>query len=177
MNKHVKIRKAQQAYEFKAAFALVKELADYERALDKVIISEEQFVKDGMGVDAKYQLYVAVDNATSMELLPKPNSIPKIVGICLFYTMYSTWNGEILYLDDLVVTKAYRRRGVGKLLINELLQYAHSIGVNQVRWHVLDWNKPAIAFYRQLNMHLDEEWISCKMDKATLQQHISNINR
>ena len=99
------------------------------------------------------------------------NGKKEIVGMALFYFMYSTWKGKILYLDDLIVTEPYRRLGVGQQLVDSLMEFAQETEVNQVRWHVLDWNEPAIRFYKKLGMRLEPEWITCKFDRRQILQY------
>ncbi len=156
----IHIRQAASQADFAAAHRLIKELAAFEEAAEEVTLSLEQFIVDGSGENPLYQLTLAE--------FCKENGDKEIVGMCLYYTIYSTWKGKILYLDDLVVTEAFRRKGVGKLLVAHLFDYARTIEANQVRWHVLDWNEPAIQFYRKLNMKLEDDWITCKLSKAQL---------
>ena len=92
-----------------------------------------------------------------------------IVGIAFFYIAYSTWKGKMLYLDDLVITESWRRKGIGGLLLDKLLKYGHEKNVNQIRWHVLDWNEPAINMYRKIGVELDSEWIWCKMSRSQIE--------
>jgi GNAT superfamily N-acetyltransferase len=134
---------------------LVKELAAYERAPNEVITTVEQMEKDGFGANPVYRFLVA-------------ESEEKIIGITLYYTAYSTWKGRYIYLDDLIVTEKHRRTGVGKLLFDALLKEAKQEGANQLRWHVLEWNTPAINFYKKYNAGLDPEWIMGKLSKEQI---------
>jgi GNAT superfamily N-acetyltransferase len=79
----------------------------------------------------------------------------KIIGMALYYTAYSTWKGRYIYLDDLIVTEKHRRSGAGKLLFDAVLAETKREGANQLRWHVLEWNTPAINFYKKYNASLD----------------------
>lgn len=159
---HITVRVAQTPADYAAAFALVNELAAYEKAAHEVTLTLEQFIADGQGSHPLYQLRVAeisgLDN----------NPEPQIAGMALFYTMYSTWKGKIVYLDDVVVQEKYRRYGIGQHLMNTVLDYARTQNAAQVRWHVLDWNTPAIRFYEKMQVRLEPEWITCKMDKELL---------
>ena len=118
--------------------------------------------EDGFGKHSIYKVFIAED-ATSNE----------VIGMALYYTAYSTWKGKMLFLDDLVVTEKYRRYGIGRKLINEFLSEAKLLAVNQVRWQVLNWNTPAIEFYKSLGAELDPEWITCKMSKEEIEKYIS----
>lgn len=134
-----------------AVWNLIYELAVYEKAPEEVITTPETMLKDGFGENPLFQCIVAEDESE------------QIVGTAVFYFAYSTWKGKIIYLDDLVVTESCRRGGVGQLLIDKLLEIAKSENVRQVRWHVLDWNEPAIRFYNKIGADLDSEWIKCKI--------------
>src|SRR3954466_14994742 len=127
-------------------FRLVKELAEFERAPEAVINTEKMLLEDGFGKHSLYKVFVAEAYDTK-----------DIVGMALYYTAYSTWKGRILYLDDLVVTEASRRYGIGRKLINEVLKDALDSKVSQIRWQVLDWNTPAIEFYKSLGVEFDPE--------------------
>ncbi|MCW5908926.1 MAG: GNAT family N-acetyltransferase [Chitinophagales bacterium] len=146
-------------------FRLVQELALFERAPEAVVNTERIMEQDGFGDNAIYKVFVAEDAATN-----------QIVGMALYYTAYSTWKGKLLFLDDLIVTEKYRQFGIGRKLMNEFLKEAQRLGVNQVRWQVLDWNTPAIRFYESLKAELDREWITCKMSKQEIADYIKTIN-
>lgn len=143
-----------------AAYQLIAELAEYEKSPQEVTVSLEQFIEDGFGERPHYRLLVA-EHTTS-------DYAKAIVGIAIFYDAYSTWKGKTIYLDDLVVSEAYRRYGIGKQLINALLDIARQENANQVRWHVLNWNEPAIRFYQRMGVKMEPEWITCKCEKSML---------
>ncbi|HLG34240.1 MAG TPA: GNAT family N-acetyltransferase [Bacteroidia bacterium] len=134
---------------------LVKELAVYERAPNEVITTVGQMERDGFGENSFYRFLVAEREE-------------KIIGMALYYTAYSTWKGKYIYLDDLIVTEKQRRSGTGKLLFDALLKEAKREGANQLRWHVLEWNTPAINFYKKYNAGLDPEWIMGKLSKEQI---------
>ncbi len=143
-------------------FRLVKELAEFERAPEAVVNTEQMLLEDGFGADAIYKAFVAdADGA--------------IVGMALYYTAYSTWKGKIFFLDDIVVTEQFRGFGVGKKLIDNVLNEAHRAGANQIRWQVLEWNTPAIEFYKKVGMELDPEWINCRMSKEEISNYVENL--
>ena len=144
---------------------LVRELALFERAPEAVVNTEKMLHEDGFGKHSIYKVFVA-EAADSNE----------IIGIALYYTAYSTWKGKMLFLDDLVVTENYRRYGIGRKLMNEFLKAAKEEGVNQIRWQVLNWNTPAITFYKSLKAELDEEWITCKMNKDQIAKYVESIH-
>ncbi len=138
---------------------LVEGLALYEKAPEEVTVSLEEFTQDGFGENPVYQCRVAVAENT-------------IIGFSLFYIAYSTWKGKIVYLDDLFVEEAYRKSGTGKQLIDEVIFYAKEINANQVRWAVLEWNEPAISFYKKLQVEFDAAWIQCKLNKEQINNYI-----
>ena len=146
-----------------AAYQLIKELAAYENASEQVTLTLEQFIADGFGNKPTYFLNVAE--------LTHDDGIKEIVGITLFFFAYSTWKGRIVYLEDLVVTQKYRRMGIGQLLLNQLVLFAQQHNAYQLRWHVLDWNEPAIKLYQKMGMELDPEWITCRLTKEQIEQY------
>lgn len=151
----ITIRKGEKK-DIPQALGLVKELAVYERAPDEVITNVEQMERDGFGENSIYRFHVAETDG-------------KIIGMALYYTAYSTWKGRYIYLDDLIVTEKHRRSGAGKLLFDAVLREAKREGANQLRWHVLEWNTPAINFYKKYNASLDPEWITGKLEKAQIE--------
>lgn len=139
---------------------LVRELALFERAPEQVVNTEKMLLEDGFGKHSIYKVLVAEEVGTS-----------QIIGMALYYTAYSTWKGKMLFLDDLIVTESWRRYGIGRQLINRFLAEAKELGVNQVRWQVLDWNTPAIDFYKSLGAEMDAEWITVKMSKLQIESY------
>jgi GNAT superfamily N-acetyltransferase len=134
---------------------LIKELALYEKAPDEVITSEEQMHEDGFGENPIFKFIVAEVNK-------------EIVGMALYYWKYSTWKGKGIYLDDIIVTENHRRKGIGKLLMDEIIKIAAREKANKLEWQVLDWNEPAINFYKKYNVEFDGEWINCKISGEEL---------
>lgn len=139
-------------------YGLIKDLAIFENEPNEPSISLEQFIQDGTGESPAYQVFVAKDGDT-------------IAGIALYYFGYSTWKGNMLYLDDLVVLDSYRGKGLGRKLIDAVIKKGKAEGVNQIRWQVLDWNTDAIAFYNKIPANLDASWINCKLEKDFLDQY------
>lgn len=136
-----------RADDMPGVFALVQELAEYEKAAHEVTITVEQLQKDGFG-----------NNPLFWVLLAKEED--EIVGISFYYIRYSTWKGKCLYLEDLVVKESHRRKHVGSLLFEATIERAKEINCTQMIWQVLDWNTPAIEFYKKYNAKLDPEWIN-----------------
>ncbi len=133
-----------------AIMSLIRELADYENAPAEVLVNEEDVLREGFGTDPIFTVHVA-------------ETAGEVVGIALFYTGYSTWKGRMIYLDDLVVRQERRGQGIGKLLLESVFEYARQTKANLVKWQVLDWNKPAIKFYKQYPVSFDGEWLNCRI--------------
>ncbi|MBD1431531.1 GNAT family N-acetyltransferase [Sphingobacterium sp. DN00404] len=130
---------------------LIKELALYEKAPEKVIVTLAEMVECGFGNKPVWGALVAEVNGI-------------IVGIALHYDRYSTWSGRRLYLEDLIVTEGMRGMGIGKMLLDALIAYGKAEGYNGMIWQVLDWNKPAIEFYKKYNADFDAEWINVSVE-------------
>lgn len=145
-------------------FRLIKDLAVFERAPEAVINTEEKLRIDGFGVNPYYRVFVAEDLKSK-----------EIIGMALYYVAYSTWKGRIFYLDDLIVVESRRREGIGRKLLNALLQEARAENISQVRWHVLNWNKPAIDFYKKIGAEFDPEWVTCKMSREQVEEYLKTI--
>lgn len=150
----IRIREG-KAEDIPAIFALINELALYEKAPQEVTTTVEQMYEDGFGEKAIYKFIVAELNN-------------EIVGMALYYWKYSTWKGKGIYLDDIVVTEKHRRKGIGKLLMDEIIQIAAKEKANKLEWQVLNWNEPAINFYKKYNVEFDDEWINCKLTREKI---------
>jgi ribosomal protein S18 acetylase RimI-like enzyme len=145
-------------------FRLIKELAEFERAPEAVINTEKLLVQEGFGPHSIYKVIVAEDAETN-----------DIIGMALYYTAYSTWKGRIFYLDDLVVTESCRQFGIGRKLLNEVLKDAQHANVALIKWQVLNWNTPAIDFYKGVGVQFDNEWIDCKMSKDQINAYLNKV--
>jgi len=132
---------------------LIRELAEYERAPQEVTVSLQHFEESGFGEHPVWWGFVAskTDDITQQEL---------IIGFALYYIRYSTWKGQRMYLEDIIVTSSERRNGIGKKLILELIKEAREKQLNGIVLQVLDWNEPAISFYKTFNASFDPEWIN-----------------
>ena len=137
------------------ALELVKELAVYEKAGSEVEVTTSEMEKWGFGAEKVFSFIVAeVDD--------------KVVGLALYYYKYSTWKGKCIYLEDIIVTESMRGKGIGKLLFEEILKVAKQEGVRRLEWQVLEWNEPAINFYKKYPTIFDPEWINCKFTDKEL---------
>jgi len=152
----VTIRKAIQQ-DCHRIMELVNELAVYEKAPDEITVQFEHFVASGFGENPVWWALVA--ETTS------PTGLKEVQGFALYYIRYSTWKGQRMYLEDLLVTEKYRGQGIGKLLFNQLLEEAKIKNYNGIAWQVLDWNDPAINFYKKIGaVKFDGEWINCSVE-------------
>ena len=129
---------------------LIHELALFEKAPEQVTNSVNDMEEDGFGKNPVFNFYVAELNN-------------KIIGIAVYFIKYSTWKGKGLYLDDLFVTEKYRGKGIGKKLFDIIIEEAKKINAKQLHWQVLDWNTPAIDFYKKYGATIDAEWLDCKL--------------
>ena len=143
--------------DLQGVLALINELARYEKAADEVAVTVEQLVRDGYETSELFKVIVAEDGGS-------------IVGMALYYFGYSTWKGKMLYLDDLVVSEKQRRKGVGEQLFDAVMQEAKDQKAKQIRFHVLDWNEPAINFYKKCNVKFESEWVTCKLSEEQINQ-------
>lgn len=130
---------------------LIRELADYEKAPDEVIVTLEHFTDSGFGPNPVWWAFVAEVEG-------------KVEGFALYYIRYSTWKGQRMYLEDLIVTEKMRGKGLGKLLFDSLLQEVKDKNFQGMVWQVLDWNEPAINFYKKYNAAFDAGWINCAVN-------------
>lgn len=151
----ISIRKGDKP-DLQHTLSLIKELARYENAPGEVTVTVADMEKDGFGDQPAFNFFVAETDG-------------KIVGIALFYTKYSTWKGKCIFLEDIIVTEAYRKKGIGRLLFDAVVAIAKETKSQRMEWQVLEWNEPAIKFYQKLNANFDKEWINCKLTKEQIE--------
>ena len=137
---------------------LIKELAVYEKAPDAVTVSLDHFIESGFGENPVWWAYVVES--------PNPVGLGnEIHAFALYYIRYSTWKGQRMYLEDLIVTEKMRGHGIGKILLDKLIEVAREKKYSGIMWQVLDWNEPAINFYKKFNnVQFDSEWINCSVE-------------
>ena len=159
----MKIRKGQKE-DMKGVLALIQELAVFEKEPDAVLITVDDLIRDGYGEKPLFQVFVAeAENA--------PN---EIVGIALYYYRYSTWKGKTIHLEDLVVKESMRGTGLGYALYSEIIKQGQKDKVRRIEWNVLDWNTPAVEFYKKSGAKILEEWQVVQMDEAAINYFVEN---
>lgn len=137
---------------------LVRELAIYEKAPDEVTVTLDHFIESGFGENPVWWAFVASVPDTE-------NPEQRIIaGFALYYIRYSTWKGQTMYLEDILVTESLRGKGIGQKLFDRLLTEAKDLGFKRMTWQVLDWNEPAINFYKRQGAKLDPEWLNATID-------------
>jgi GNAT superfamily N-acetyltransferase len=146
---------------------LIKELAVYEKEPDAVTVDFNHFVESGFGEKPVWWAFVAESPVASISASPSPagEGRGEVAAFALYYIRYSTWKGQRLYLEDLLVTDKMRGKGIGKLLFDRLIEEAKEKQYSGMMWQVLDWNEPAINFYKKYReVKFDAEWVNCSIN-------------
>ncbi len=152
---HITVRKAVRE-DCGRMMELVHELALYEKAPEEVTVDFAHFVESGFGSNPVWWAFVA-------EI--EDNGQRTIAGFALYYTRYSTWKGQRLYLEDILVTEEMRGKGIGKLLFDALFELCREKKYSGMVWQVLDWNEPAIRFYKKYKeVQFDGSWVNCSIN-------------
>ena len=129
---------------------LITELAVYEKAPDEVTVTLAHFEESGFGANPVWWGFVAEVNG-------------HVEGFALYYIRYSTWKGQRMYLEDILVTEKMRGNQLGKKLFDQLMIEAKEKNLAGIVWQVLEWNEPAINFYKKYKANFDGEWINCSI--------------
>ena len=151
----LKIRKAKKE-DLSAVLQLIEELAIFENEPHAVEVTLEELTNDF--VNESFNCLVA-------ELQNE------IVGIALYYNRYSTWKGKTIHLEDLMVTQSQRGKGIGKALLNEIVSIAKAANLRRVEWNVLDWNTPAIDFYKSVGATVFNDWLVVQLDEKGINKY------
>ncbi|MGC8749732.1 N-acetyltransferase family protein [Hydrotalea sp.] len=146
---NILIRKAERK-DCARLLELIQELAQFEKAPQEVTVTLSHFEESGFGEKPVWWAFVAeVDGV--------------VEAFALYYIRYSTWKGQRMYLEDILVTEKMRGKNIGTLLFNRLIEEAKEKKLHGMVWQVLNWNKPAIEFYKKYNADFDDEWINCSI--------------
>lgn len=137
---------------------LVNELAVFEKAPEEVTVSLQEFEASGFGNYPVWKAFVAEDNNI-------------IIGFALYYIRFSTWKGRRVYLEDFIVTEEYRGKGVGKLLFEQIIKETKELGYSGMVWQVLDWNEPAINFYKKYEAAIEQGWLNASLSEEQVSKY------
>ena len=138
-------------------YKLIKELAEFENAATEVELTLNQLEEDAFGENAIVEIRVAEYDG-------------EIVGAALTYEKYSTWKGRSLHLEDLIVRESHRGLGIGTMLFKEIIDLCKKQNYGRLEWQVLDWNKPAIEFYKKYGTAFLYEWLDCRLTANDLKK-------
>ncbi|SDB59907.1 Ribosomal protein S18 acetylase RimI [Flavobacteriaceae bacterium MAR_2010_188] len=157
----INIRKADKQ-DMPKVHNLINELAIYEKEPDAVEVTVADLEKDGFKEHPDFTCFVAeVDN--------------EIEGLALVYNRYSTWKGRVIHLEDLIVKESSRGKGLGTILLNEVVKYGKEQNVRRISWEVLDWNEPAIEFYEKKGANVLRGWHVVQLDEKGIKNYIDSI--
>ena len=138
---------------------LIRELAEYERLLPEVRMTEERLAGNLFGPRPYAEVAIAEDETG------------RPLGFALFFHNFSTFLGlPGIYLEDLYVRPDQRGRGVGRALLEHLARLARQRGCGRLEWSVLDWNEPAIGFYRRLGARANSDWTGYRLEGEALER-------
>ena len=139
-------------------FVLIKELADYERLLDQVIATEELLEEKLFGENSNVEVLLACDEN-------------QILGFALYFRTFSTFLGRPgIYLEDLFVREFARGKGIGEALLRRIARSTLEMGGGRLDWSVLDWNQPAISFYKKMGAVPLDEWTTFRLTGEKLKK-------
>ena len=154
------IRKAEKKDSL-AILNLIKELALFEKEPESVKLKLTDIENDGFGTKPLFECIVAEINE-------------RIIGMAIYYPRYSTWNGPTIHLEDLIVSEKYKGKGIGTQLYSNFIKMAFNSGVKRVEWNVLDWNSPAINFYKKSGAKVLDDWRSVQMHRSEMKKYLEN---
>ena len=153
----INIRNAKKK-DMKRVHELIMELAKYEKLPEEVDISTKDLIIVCLGKNKLFNCFVAEVNS-------------KIEGMAIVYNRYSTWKGETLHLEDLIVTKNMRNMGIGALLLDKVILFGKEMGVKRITWEVIDWNKKAIKFYERKGAKLIDDWSIIHLNEESIKNY------
>jgi GNAT superfamily N-acetyltransferase len=147
-----------------AVLDLITELAVFERQPEAVLVTAADLVRDGFQENPLFHTFVAeLDGA--------------IVGMALYYYRYSTWKGKTIHLEDLILKEKFRKQGIGFALYQKVIETGFNEGVRRIEWNVLDWNTPAIEFYKKTGAEVFDDWRVAQLDELGIQNFIKKYTK
>lgn len=150
----IKLRKATES-DLSVVLELIRELATYERAPNEVTVTLDDLKNDGFGKNPIYEAILAEENG-------------QVLGMAFYFYAYSTWKGKCIYLEDIIVKEKHRGRKIGKLLFEAVIIKCKEVKAKRMMWQVLDWNTPAINFYKKYDAVLDPTWVNGKLTEEQI---------
>lgn len=153
----ITIRKAKKE-DMRRVHELIMELAIYEKLPQEVEINLSDLVNDGFGEKPLFHCFVAEVNST-------------VEGMAIIYNRYSTWKGKTIHLEDLIVTKNMRNKGIGALLLDKVILFGKEMSVKRISWEVIDWNKKAIKFYERKGAKLIDDWSIIHLNEEAIKNY------
>ncbi|MAU63768.1 MAG: GNAT family N-acetyltransferase [Flavobacteriaceae bacterium] len=157
---NVEIRPAKEN-EMNDVLSLIKELAIFEKEPNAVTLTSKDLIAHAFSSPPLFICYVAIFKSV-------------IVGMFLGYPRYSTWKGPTMHLEDLIVTKKMRNKGIGRALFSSFINFSYSKGVKRVEWAVLKWNTAAIKFYESNGAKIYNDWQIVQMNEKAIHNFILN---
>ncbi len=145
-----------------AILKLIKELALYEKEPKSVILSLSDIEKHGFGLKPLFNCLVAEVNK-------------EVVGMALYYPRYSTWKGPTFHLEDLIVSEYFKGKGIGTQLYAAFINNSYETGVERIEWNVLDWNLPAINFYKNSGANVLQDWKTVQMHRPAMKYFLDSL--
>lgn len=161
-NMSLVIRKGKEE-DMPAVLSLIQELANFEREPEAVVVTVDDLVRDGFSLNPLFFTFIAEYD-------------DEIIGMALFYNRYSTWKGKTIHLEDLIIKENKRQLGIGKALYDAVLTHAINEKVRRVEWVVLDWNTPAIDFYKKSGATILDGWETVQMTEENLVKYVKSIS-
>ena len=138
---------------------LIQELAIFEKEPEAVVVTAEDLVRDGFSENPLFECFVAEEKN-------------EIIGMALYYYRFSTWKGKTIHLEDLIVKEDKRGTGAGFALYSEIIKKGKAENVRRIEWNVLDWNTPAIDFYKKSGANVLKDWCVVQMDEKGINQFL-----
>lgn len=148
------IRKG-KASDLPQVLELINELALYEKAPQEVTVTIAELIEDSFGDNPVFYFFVAEQGT-------------QILGTAIYYIKYSTWKGRCVYLEDIIVKESQRGKKIGKHLFEAVILECKNLGAKRMEWQVLDWNTPALHFYKKFNAQVDPSWVNCKLTEEQI---------